>query len=160
MLTVSSNFRKRLSLARSPGCKPGATRLCRFDSYPLHHGSVAQLVERLAEDRRVGGSTPSRSTNFLACSSTVERPPVKRKDAGSNPAVPATISHILGGTSSVDRASALQAEGARFEPAVLHHIHDHWLFAEVLISGLALIPVSMAAKGHKDVARRVSAWSF
>ena len=74
---------------------------------------------------------------YLACSSMAERPPVKREDAGSSPAVPANLkdkedvqreafsSHLSGGISSVGRTSPLQGGCARFESAILHQICLH-----------------------------------
>ena len=78
----------------------------RFDPVYLHHldenpcGGIAQLGEHLLCKQRVNGSIPFTSTIL--------------KD----------VKQTLWGYSSAGRASALQAEGQRFDPVYLHHLND------------------------------------
>src|SRR5574344_391847 len=81
----------------------------RFDPVYLHHlvevfktprGGIAQLGEHLLCKQRVNGSIPFTSTIL----NDVKRSPW--------------------GYSSVGRASALQAEGQRFDPVYLHHLKN------------------------------------
>src|ERR1041385_2653644 len=83
---------------------------------------VAQLVEHLICNQRVGGSSPfAGSTAKLSVAGVVEwlmapgcKPGGLTPYVGSNP-TPCT-GNDLGGGSSVGRASAFQAEGREFEP--------------------------------------------
>ena len=61
-------------------------------------GVIAQLGERLHGMQEVNGSIPFSSTNV-------------------------NKSSLLWGYSSAGRASALQAEGQRFDPVYLHHLN-------------------------------------
>jgi hypothetical protein len=108
--------------------------------FGLKHAGVAQLVEQLICNQQVGGSTPFTS-------SKVERDgliirgglPEWLKGAGCKPAgLTSTevrilhpppfidntrrVFHIIGGNSSVGRASAFQAEGRGFDPRFPLHI--------------------------------------
>ena len=86
--------------------------------------SVAQLVEQGTENPRVVGSIPTGGTTFLATPSAdlahlVERDLAKVEVAGSSPVIRSTRK-----LSSAGRASALQAEGHRFEPYSFHHCSE------------------------------------
>jgi hypothetical protein len=85
-------------------------------------GDVAQLVEHRAGSARVRGSSPLISTiksprqsgDLFRCEPRC--PTTSRGNAHGVPRIRPTVSR---GCSSVGRASALQAEGQRFEPAHL-----------------------------------------
>ena len=83
--------------------------------------SVAQLVEQRTENPRVVGSIPTGGTmpnlirQYADLAHLVERRLAKAKVAGSSPVIRSIWEH-----SSVGRASALQAEGHRFEPYCFH----------------------------------------
>ena len=86
------------------------------------NASVAQLVEQRTENPRVVGSIPTGGTiyrdlsRFADLAHLVERDLAKVEVAGSSPVIRSIWEH-----SSVGRASALQAEGHRFEPYCSHH---------------------------------------
>jgi hypothetical protein len=85
--------------------------------------SIAQLVEHFHGKEEVTGSSPvgSLHRDLLNTSwpvgQAVKTPPFHGGNTGSNP-VRVTIRRI----SSAGRASALQAEGRRFDPVILHHL--------------------------------------
>ena len=89
--------------------------------------SVAQSVEQGTENPRVigsipiGGTTsrkPSRVSKYAAVAHLVERHLAKVEVASSS----LVGRSILWKFSSAGRASALQAEGQRFEPVNFHHV--------------------------------------
>ncbi len=83
-----------------------------------NRASVAQQVERLICNQRVGGSNPlagsDKATRSMGRyqSGQMGRAvnPLRKRFGGSNPSLP-----ISGGNSSVGRASAFQAGGRGFE---------------------------------------------
>ena len=79
------------------------------------HASVAQLVEQRTENPRVVGSIPIGGTIYADLAHLVERDLAKVEVAGSSPVIRSTWK-----LSSAGRASALQAEGHRFEPCTPH----------------------------------------
>ena len=89
-------------------------------------GGIAQLGEHLPCTQGVIGSNPFTSTTRL-CSvraphrwphgRAVKTPPFHGGNRGSNP-----LGVTIRAFSSVGRASALQAEGRRFEPVNAHHM--------------------------------------
>ena len=102
---------------KEPGRKPGELRSSQVQIHAFYsnHALVAQTVERLVEAQEVGGSKSPRCANSIfRPSSTAELPPVKRQDAGSNPATGANH----GGVS--EKADALQAAAGRFDSDRLH----------------------------------------
>ena len=87
--------------------------------------SVAQSVEQRTENPRVVGSIPTGGTSgnippwsrfYADLAHLVERDLAKVEVAGSSPVIRSTWK-----LSSAGRASALQAEGHRFEPYCSHH---------------------------------------
>ena len=89
--------------------------------------SVAQSVEQGTENPRVIGSIPIGGTSqetqqgfqYAAVAHLVERHLAKVEVASSS----LVGRSIMGKFSSAGRASALQAEGQRFDP-----VNSHWLF--------------------------------
>ena len=92
-------------------------------------GPIAQLVEHSADNAGVRGAIPLWPTNFLlvyhrvrACSSASA---CRKRQDGPVPLKRAGVSIAeFRGRSSVGRASALQAEGHRFEPGRLQDFGD------------------------------------
>ena len=80
------------------------------------HSSIAQLVEQSAVNRSVVGSSPTSSAMWLV-GETVNSHAFHACIHGFE----SRTSHHFWRFSSVGRASALQAEGQRFEPVNLHH---------------------------------------
>ena len=80
--------------------------------------SVAQSVEQGTENPRVIGSIPIGGTLYAAVAHLVERHLAKVEVASSS----LVGRSILWKFSSAGRASALQAEGQRFEPVNFHHL--------------------------------------
>ena len=88
--------------------------------------SVAQSVEQGTENPRVIGSIPIGGTSqetqqgfqYAAVAHLVERHLAKVEVASSS----LVGRSIMGKFSSAGRASALQAEGQRFEPVNFHHV--------------------------------------
>ena len=74
------------------------------------------MVELSAVNRSVVGSNPTCGA-MAPWSSEVKTPPFHGGNTGSSP-----VGVILWRISSAGRASALQAEGRRFEPVILHHL--------------------------------------
>ena len=72
------------------------------------------MVELSAVNRSVG-SNPT--CGAMALGQAVKTPPFHGGNTGSSP-----VGVILWRISSAGRASALQAEGRRFEPVILHHL--------------------------------------
>ena len=87
-------------------------------------GGIAQLGEHLLCKQRVNGSIPFTSTiTDNTCGGIAqlgEHLLCKQRVNGSIPFT-STITQYLWGYSSAGRASALQAEGQRFDPVYLHH---------------------------------------
>ena len=91
----------------------------RFDPDPgRQFASVAQSVEQGTENPRVVGSIPTGGTIFADLAHLVERHLAKVEVASSS----LVGRSIMGKFSSAGRASALQAEGQRFEPVNFHLI--------------------------------------
>ena len=90
----------------------------------LKYGVIAQLGERLHGMQEVIGSIPISSTISRSLSGGIaqlgEHLLCKQRVIGSIPFT-STIHILMWGYSSVGRASALQAEGHRFDPVYLHH---------------------------------------
>ena len=82
------------------------------------YASVAQSVEQGTENPRVIGSIPIGGTLYAAVAHLVERHLAKVEVASSS----LVGRSILWKFSSAGRASALQAEGQRFEPVNFHHV--------------------------------------
>jgi hypothetical protein len=118
----------------------------RFDPYfPSQHEPLAQLVEHLTFNQGVEGSSPSWLTLTCGSGSGVEHRLAKARVAGSNPVFRSKLigplvkrfntlafhasmqgfesptGHQMRTLSSAGRASALQAEGRRFDPVSVHH---------------------------------------
>ena len=85
---------------------------------PCCDASVAQSVEQGTENPRVIGSIPIGGTLYAAVAHLVERHLAKVEVASSS----LVGRSILWKFSSAGRASALQAEGQRFEPVNFHHV--------------------------------------
>ena len=74
---------------------------------------------------RVGRRQAKPLLGYLFCLNSIKRPlgqvvktpPFHGGNTGSNP-----VGVTIGRISSAGRASALQAEGRRFDPVILHHI--------------------------------------
>ena len=79
--------------------------------------SVAQLVEQGTENPRVGGSIPPGGTKHADVAHLVERHLAKVEVASSS-----LVGRSIWEFSSAGRASALQAEGQRFESVNSHHV--------------------------------------
>ena len=82
----------------------------------MRHSSIAQLVEQSAVNRSVVGSSPTSSAMWLV-GETVNSHAFHACIHGFE----SRTGHHKWRFSSVGRASALQAEGQRFEPVNLHH---------------------------------------
>ena len=102
-------------MVRTPACHAGGRG---FKSLPRRHlfASVAQLVEQGTENPRVVGSIPTGGTIFADLAHLVERHLAKVEVASSS-----LVSRSIREFSSAGRASALQAEGQRFESVNSHH---------------------------------------
>ena len=90
----------------------------RFDPDPgRQFASVAQSVEQGTENPRVIGSIPIGGTINADVAHPVERHLAKVEVASSS-----LVGRSMWKFSSAGRASALQAEGQRFEPVNFHHV--------------------------------------
>ena len=85
-----------------------------LDKIILIHSS--SVVELSAVNRSVVGSNPTCGA-IRPLGQAVKTPPFHGGNTGSSPVGVIFIWRI----SSAGRASALQAEGRRFEPVILHH---------------------------------------
>jgi hypothetical protein len=93
--------------------------------------SIAQQVECFHGKEEVTGSSPVGSFYFLKIDwpigQAVKTPPFHGGNTGSNPVWVTMFftskrnHHTYWRISSAGRASALQAEGRRFDPVILHH---------------------------------------
>ena len=127
-------------LVRAPACHAGGRG---FEPHPGRqlHASVAQLVEQRTENPRVVGSIPTGGTT-CGFSSFGRARPCQGRGGGFEPRNPlhtqkrrdASFFFFIRKHSSVGRASALQAEGHRFEPYCFHHRVSERQFALVQIS--------------------------
>ena len=94
----------------------------------IKFASVAQLVEHVTENHSVVGSIPTGGTT-CGFSSFGRARPCQGRGGGFEPRNPlhklkrrdANFFFFIRKHSSVGRASALQAEGHRFEPYCFHH---------------------------------------
>ena len=84
----------------------------------MRYSSIAQLVEQSAVNRSVVGSSPTSSAMWLV-GETVNSHAFHACIHGFE----SRTGHHIWRFSSVGRASALQAEGQRFEPVSLHHLN-------------------------------------
>ena len=82
---------------------------------------MVKRLTHLAHNQAIAGSNPAPATNRCRrVAQLEERGPDKAEVVGSNPTTPTKCAD-----SSVGRASALQAEGRRFETCSAHH-HRQW----------------------------------
>ena len=111
------------SIGRAPISKIGG---CGFKSRPARHlrrwcnmkqAHIAQLVEHHVANVKVASSRLAVCSN-ASVAQLVEHSPCKRAVAGSNPGQ--GLHSFLWARSSVGRASALQAEGRRFNSCRVH----------------------------------------
>ena len=92
---------------------------------------MAQLAEQLICNQQVIGSSPIVGFHMARWLSWLERRPVTAEVEGSNPFRVADATRsikvlVLWDLSSAGRASALQAEGHRFEPCRSHFIQSNF----------------------------------
>ena len=79
---------------------------------------LGSMAEQLTCNQQVVGSTPITSSIIWPLGQAVKTPPFHGGNRGS---IPLGVTILIRKHSSAGRASALQAEGHRFDPCCFHH---------------------------------------
>ena len=126
-----SRRRSRVQIPSGPPCgcslvvKPQPSKLLsgvRFSSPAFFMGLELSWLERTPDKREVDGSSPFRPIFLFTwpVGQAVKTPPFHGGNTGSSPVRVIFLFYSTWRFSSAGRASALQAEGRRFDPVNLH----------------------------------------